>query len=137
MTAEGKLVAGGGGGGGGGGGAVSGSAIKIKEEPKRNSGIDSIEASIEKPRYRPGGLAKIKKEHQDKKQRAASNKIVGDHVDVEVRRERGGQGFVIFYLSTLKKRTFLVPEDVEEGGSRYVSVLDKGRRRRMWWLFGW
>ena len=40
-----------------------------------------------KPRYRPGEIAKIKKEHRDKKHKNA--KVGGDHVDVEVRRGWG------------------------------------------------
>lgn len=71
-----------GGRGGGGGGVVSGPITKMKEVPKKHWGIESIEGSIEKPRYRPGGIAKIKKEHLDKKQKMATKTLLGDHIDV-------------------------------------------------------
>jgi len=76
------------GGKGGGGGGISGPRNKMKEEPKKRSGIESIEGSIEKPRYHPGGIAKIKKEHQEKKMKLAAKALIGDHVDVEKLRRR-------------------------------------------------
>ena len=62
--------------------ASEGMVNKNKAGPKKMAGIESIEGSIEKPRYRPGELAIIKKKHQEKRK---SSKILGDHVDVEVR----------------------------------------------------
>jgi len=57
-----------------------------KGAPKKGLGIESIEASVVKPRYHPGEIAKIKKEHRDKKLKNA--KVGGDHVDVEKLRQR-------------------------------------------------
>ena len=70
--------------GAGGEGEISVPTKKMKEKPKKLSGIESIEGSIEKPRYRPGGIAKIKKEHHEKKKKKATQTLLGDHIDVEV-----------------------------------------------------
>jgi len=72
----------------GGGDGVNDPMVKMKEKPKKHSGIESIEGSIEKPRYRPGGIAKIKREHHEKKLKTATKILVGDHVDVEKLRHR-------------------------------------------------
>jgi len=52
---------------------------------KKMSGIESIEGSVVKPNYRPGEVAKIKKQHRERRKQA---RALVDHLDVEKLRQR-------------------------------------------------
>ena len=56
--------------------------IKQSKPKEKKSGIESIEGSVVKPNYRPGELAKIKKQHREKRKRAQA---LSDHLDVQVK----------------------------------------------------